>query len=239
MTESTDVSALREDLVAANRILAGLGVLDGFGHVSARHPARPDRYLLSRSIAPGLVTAADLMTFDLDSNALDGDDRKPYLERFIHGAIYARRPEVMAVVHSHSPSVIPFAASSVPLRPLYHMASFISGAARVFEIRERFGTTDMLVRNVAQGHALAESLGGDTIVLMRGHGFCAVGQSLPVVVFRAVYTETNAALQQQAIGLGGSVTYLDEGESMLSEKTNRSVIERPWNLWKERFAPRG
>jgi len=239
MTESTDVSALREDLVAANRILAGLGVLDGFGHVSARHPARPDRYLLSRSIAPGLVTAADLMTFDLDSNALDGDDRKPYLERFIHGAIYARRPEVMAVVHSHSPSVIPFAASSVPLRPLYHMASFISGAARVFEIRERFGTTDMLVRNVAQGNALAESLGGDAIVLMRGHGFCAVGQSLPVVVFRAVYTETNAALQQQAIGLGGSVTYLDEGESMLSEKTNRSVIERPWNLWKERFAPRG
>ena len=239
MTESTDVSALREDLVAANRILAGLGVLDGFGHVSARHPARPDRYLLSRSIAPGLVTAADLMTFDLDSNALDGDDRKPYLERFIHGAIYARRPEVMAVVHSHSPSVIPFAASSVPLRPLYHMASFISGAARVFEIRERFGTTDMLVRSVAQGNALAESLGGDAIVLMRGHGFCAVGQSLPVVVFRAVYTETNAALQQQAIGLGGSVTYLDEGESMLSEKTNRSVIERPWNLWKERFAPRG
>jgi len=238
MSEPHDVSAVIEDLVAANRILAGLGVLDGFGHVSARHPAHPDRYLLSRSLAPALVTAADLMTFDLESNAVGGDQRKPYLERFIHGAIYGRRPEVMAVVHSHSPSVIPFAASSVPLRPLYHMASFISSAARVFEIRERFGTTDMLVRNAAQGGALAESLGCDAIVLMRGHGFCAVAESLPVVVFRAVYTETNAALQQHAIGLGGSVTYLDEGESLLSEKTNRGVVERPWTLWKERFAPR-
>jgi ribulose-5-phosphate 4-epimerase/fuculose-1-phosphate aldolase len=238
MNERNDaLSAVVEDLVAANRILAGLGVLDGFGHVSARHPSRPDRYLLSRSLAPATVTAADVMTFDLGSNAVDGDDRRPYLERFIHGAIYARRTDVMAVVHSHSPSVIPFAASSVPLRPLYHMASFITGAARVFEIRARFGTTDMLVRNVEQGHALAESLADDAIVLMRGHGFCAVAESLPVVVFRAAYTETNAGLQQQAIALGGSVTYLDEGESLLSEKTNRSVVERPWNLWKSRFAP--
>ena len=230
------LDAVIDDIVAANRILAGLAVLDGFGHVSARHPSRSDRYLLSRSLAPALVTAADLMTFDLDSNAVDGDGRRPYLERFIHGAIYARRPDVMAVVHSHSPSVIPFAASSVPLRPVYHMASFITGAARVFEIRERFGTTDMLVRNLDQGDALAESLGDEAIVLMRGHGFCAVAESLPVVVFRAAYTETNAALQQQAIGLGGSVTYLDEGESVLSERTNRSVVERPWNLWKSRFA---
>jgi ribulose-5-phosphate 4-epimerase/fuculose-1-phosphate aldolase len=237
MNETAELAPVIDDLVAANRILAGLGVLDGFGHVSARHPRHADRYLLSRSLAPALVTPADLMTFDLDSNVVDADDRKPYLERFIHGAIYARRPDVLAVVHSHSPSVIPFAASSVPLRPVYHMASFITGKARVFEIRERFGTTDMLVRNAAQGKALAESLGDDAIVLMRGHGFCAVAASLPVVVFRAVYTESNAALQRQAIGLGGSVTYLDEGESRLSEQSNRSVVERPWNLWKSRFAP--
>lgn len=235
MNESS-LASIVEDLVAANRILAGLGVLDGFGHVSARHPERPDRYLLSRSLAPALVTPDDLMTFDLDSSVVGGDDRKPYLERFIHGAIYARRPDVLAVVHSHSPSVIPFAASSVPLRPVYHMASFIRGKAPVFEIRERFGTTDMLVRNVAQGIALAESLGDDPIVLMRGHGFCAVAQSIPVVVFRSVYTETNAALQRQAIGLGGTVAYLSEGESSLSEETNRSVVERPWNLWKRRYA---
>lgn len=235
MNESAMLASVIDDLVAANRILAGLGVLDGFGHVSARHPERSERYLLSRSLAPATVTAADLMVFDLDSNALDGDDRKPYLERFIHGALYAQRPDVHAIVHSHSPSVIPFAASTVPLRPIYHMASFISGQARVFEIRDRFGTTDMLVRNKAHGEALAESLGDDPIVLMRGHGFCAVAQSIPVVVFRAVYTEANAALQRQAIGLGGGVTYLDEGESALSEATNRSVVERPWNLWKMRF----
>ena len=236
MNDGAALASTIEDLVAANRILAGQGVLDGFGHVSARHPHRPDRYLLSRSLAPGLVTADDLMTFDLESNAVEGDARQPYLERFIHGAIYARRADVMAVVHSHSPSVIPFAASSVPLRPIYHMASFITRQAAVFEIRERFGITDMLVREGSQGVALAEVLAGDAIVLMRGHGFCAVGENLAVAVFRAIYTETNAALQRQAIALGGSVTYLDEGEARLSEKTNRNVVARPWALWKARYA---
>ncbi len=233
MNEShTVVAAVVEDLVAANRILAGHGVLDGFGHVSARHPERPDRYLLSRSLAPALVTGDDLMTFDLDSTAIGGDERKPYLERFIHGAIYQARPDVHAVVHSHSPSVIPFGASSVPLRPIYHMASFLGTSAPVFEIRRKFGITDLLVRSGDQGRALAEALGDQTVVLMRGHGFCAVGQSLAVAVFRAIYTATNAALQQQAIALGGTVTYLDPGEANLSEKTNRSVVDRPWELWK-------
>ena len=231
-----DLAPLLDDLVAANRILAGHGVLDGFGHVSARHPARPDRYLLSRSLAPGLVTADDIVTFDLDSNPVDGDDRRPYLERFIHGEIYRLRPDVVAVVHSHSPSVIPFAASSVPLRPVYHMGSFLGARAPVFEIRERFGTTDMLVRNPDHGAALAAALGDAPVVLMRGHGFCTVGQSIPVAVFRAIYTETNAGLQQQAIALGGTVTYLDEGEAKLSEATNRSVVARPWELWKAKYA---
>ena len=239
MNGRASLAGVVEDLVAANRILAGLGVLDGFGHVSARHPEHPDRYLLSRSIAPGLVTADDLIVFDLDSNPVDGDGRRPYLERFIHGGIYRCRSDVNAVVHSHSPSVIPFAASSVALRPIYHMASFITRQAPVFEIRERFGITDMLVRDAAQGLALAEALQAEAIVLMRGHGFCTVGESLPVAVFRAVYTETNAALQQQAIALGGTVTYLDEGEARLSERTNRSVVERPWTLWKSRFASTG
>ena len=236
MNDHASLAGVVDDLVAANRILAGLGVLDGFGHVSARHPERPDRYLLARSIAPGLVTAEDLILFDLDSNPVEGDGRRPYLERFIHGGIYRCRSDVNAVVHSHSPSVIPFAASSVALRPIYHMASFIARQAPVFEIRVRFGITDMLVRDAAQGLALAEVLQSEAIVLMRGHGFCTVGESLPVAVFRAVYTETNAALQQQAIALGGTVTYLDEGEARLSEKSNRSVVERPWTLWKSRFA---
>lgn len=235
MEQSPTLAAVIDDLVAANRILAGHGVLDGFGHVSARHPQRRDAYLLSRSLAPALVTPDDVIGYDLDSNAFDGDDRRPYLERFIHGAIYRLRPDVMAVVHSHSPSVIPFAASSVPLRPLYHMASFLGRSAPVFEIRERFGTTDMLVRNGSQGAALAEALSDAAVVLMRGHGFCAVGETLPVAVFRAIYTETNAALQQRAIALGGTVTYLDEGEARLSEATNRSVVARPWELWKARW----
>ena len=227
------------DVVAANRILAGLGVLDGFGHVSARHPDRPDRYLLARSLAPELVTRDDVMTFDLSSNAQDGDTRAPYLERFIHGAIYAQRPDVHAVVHSHAPPVVPFAASSVRLKPIYHMSSFLREGAPVFEIRARFGQTDMLVRDQAQGAALAESLGASAVVLMRGHGYCAVGASVPVAVFRAFYTQTNADLQQRAIALGGSVAYLDGDEALRADETNTRVIARPWALWKAKFAPDG
>ena len=228
---------LVDDLVAANRILAGLSVLDGFGHVSARHPDDPSRYLLSRSLAPEQVTRDDVMTFDLASNAVGGDARTPYLERFIHGAIYARRADVHAIVHSHAAAVVPFAASSVALRPIYHMSSFLAAGAPVFEIRERFGATDMLVRNDAQGTALAESLGAGAVVLMRGHGFCAVGESLPVAVFRAHYTQTNADLQQRAIALGGTVTYLDGEEGLRAAATNRGVIARPWALWKAKYAP--
>ena len=228
---------LKQNLVDANRILAGLNVLDGFGHVSVRHPDDRNRFLLSRSLAPELVTRDDVMAFDLESNALDGDTRTPYLERFIHGSIYARRADVNAVIHSHSPSVVPFAASSVPLKPIYHMSGFLRAGATVFEIRKRFGMTDMLIRDGAQGAALAESLGGDAVVLMRGHGFCAVGDTLPIAVYRAYYTQTNAALQQQAIALGGDVTYLDVEEAMRAEDANRRVVSHPWDLWKAKYAP--
>jgi ribulose-5-phosphate 4-epimerase/fuculose-1-phosphate aldolase len=233
------LAQLVDDLVAANRILAHYGVLDGFGHVSARHPEHPDRFLLSRSLAPELVTAADIMTFGADSEPVGGDARQPYLERFIHGEVYRARPAVMAVVHSHSPSVIPFAASSVKLRPIYHMGSFLGAGAPVFDIRRRFGCTDMLIRNVAQGAALAESLGPDAVVLMRGHGFVAVGDSVPVAVFRAMYTETNAAIHSKAIALGGEVTPLEPDEALLSEATNRSVVMRPWTLWRRKVMGEG
>ncbi len=234
----TSLDSLQDDLVAANRILAGLGVLDGFGHVSVRHPDRADRYFLSRSLAPELVTRADIMTYDLASAAQEGDTRTPYLERFIHGEIYARRPDVRAVVHSHAASVVPFATTKSPLRPIFHMSSFLRSGAPVFEMRERFGNTDMLVRNNAQGAALAEVLARSAVVLMRGHGYCAVADSIPVVVFRAYYAQVNAELQQRAIALGGEdVTYLTEEEGALSEKSNESVIGRPWGLWKAKFAP--
>ena len=233
-----NLDSILDDLVAANRILAGLNVLDGFGHVSVRHPDRPDRFLLSRSLAPELVTRNDIQTYDLDSNVLDGGTRPSYLERFIHGRIYARRQDIVAVVHSHAATVVPFAASSVSLKPIYHMSSFLRTGAPVFEIREKFGMTDMLVRSNAQGEALAEKLEDKSTVLMRGHGYCTVGGSIPEAVFRAYYALLNADLQHRAITLGGSVTYLSAEEAMKYDETNRSVIERPWTLWKQKFAPR-
>jgi ribulose-5-phosphate 4-epimerase/fuculose-1-phosphate aldolase len=220
---------------AAHRILAGHGILDAFGHVSARDPRRADRFLIPRSLAPALVTRDDLMTLDLDGNPVDHDARRPFLERFLHGAIYRRRPDVQAVVHSHAASVIPFSVSSVPLKPLHHVSGFLGSPTPVFDMRARFGMTDMLVRSVAQADALAESLGGHAVVLMRGHGFCAVGPNVPVAVYRAVYTESNAAIQQRAIALGGTVAYLDPDEAALADAVHVDVVMRPWSLWKSRI----
>jgi ribulose-5-phosphate 4-epimerase/fuculose-1-phosphate aldolase len=227
--------AIVDDLVAANRILADQGVLDGYGHVSVRHPADPQRYLMSRSIAPELVTAADVMEYDLDSNPVDAQGRASYLERFIHGAIYRGRPDVKAVVHDHSPSVIPFGVSTVPLRPLYHMSAFLGGGVPVFDIKAAGGqATDMLVRTAALGQALARTLGSRPVVLMRGHGAVVVGASLPLVVFRSVYTEMNARLQAQAMALGGPVTYLDDEEARLAEASVGGTVPRPWQLWRRK-----
>ena len=231
---SSVMQQLIDDVVAANRVLARQGVLDGFGHVSARHPDDPGKFLLSCSRAPELVTVDDIMVFDLDGNAQGGDARRPYVERFIHGEAYRARPDVRSVVHSHSPSVVPFAASSVRLRPIYHMSGFLSGGTRVFDMRRHFGCTDMLIRNREHGAALAAELGDKRVVLMRGHGFVAVGHSVPIAVYRAIYTESNALLQQRAIGLGGEVTYLDDGEADLADEMVDDVIARPWELWKSK-----
>ncbi len=227
--------ALVEDLVAANRILVDQGVLDGYGHVSVRHDRDPNRYLMSRSLAPELVTVADIMEYDLDSNPVDARGRATYLERFIHGEIYKARPDVRAVVHNHSPSVIPFGATAAPLRPLYHMSAFLSGGVPLFDIRVVAGeSTDMLVRNPALGLALAQTLGPRPVALMRGHGAVVVGASLPQVVFRSVYTEVNARLQGQAMALGGTVTYLDPEEARKAEATLAGTLGRPWELWKRK-----
>jgi ribulose-5-phosphate 4-epimerase/fuculose-1-phosphate aldolase len=234
----TNLDALLDDLVVANRILAGLGVVDGFGHISVRHPEHPDRYFMSRSLAPEQVTRDDLMLFDLKSEPQNGDARAPYLERFIHGAIYARRPEVASVVHSHAAAVVPFTATKVELKPIYHMSSFLHQGAPIFEIREKFGMTDMLIRNSAQGAALAEAIATGAVVLMRGHGYCTVGTDIPEAVFRAYYTQVNADLQQRAVGLGGEISFLSAEEGALYDETNRRVIGRPWGMWKARFAPK-
>lgn len=229
---------LLEELVAANRILADQGVVDGYGHVSARQQGDPTRYLLSCSLAPELVTAADIMEYDLDSNAVNARERTGYLERFIHGEIYKLRPDVQAIVHNHSPSVIPFGVSGESLRPLYHMSAFLGGGVPVFDIRDRGGSTDMLIRDQALGRALAQSLGDRPVALMRGHGAVVVGPSLPTAVFRSVYTETNARLQAQAMALGRHVIYLDPDEARLAEASVARTIERPWELWKRRVLGR-
>jgi ribulose-5-phosphate 4-epimerase/fuculose-1-phosphate aldolase len=226
--------ALIDDIVTANHILYDQGVVDGFGHVSARHDKDPTRYLLSRSMAPALVTAADIMEFDLDGNAVDARGRTPYLERFIHGEIYKVRPDVMAIVHSHSPAVLPFADTKTLLLPMNHIAGFLGSGPPVFEIRTVAGAeSDMLVRSNAIGQALAKTLGSHQIALMRGHGSVAAAQSVKHVVFRAIYTEVNARTEIQAMALG-KPAFLNEKEAAAAMKTNDNLVERPWALWKQR-----
>jgi ribulose-5-phosphate 4-epimerase/fuculose-1-phosphate aldolase len=190
---------------------------------------------MARSIAPELVTAADIMEYDLDSVPVDPRGRSLYLERFIHGEVYKTRPDVKAVVHSHSPSVIPFGVSAAPLKPLYHMSAFLWEGVPVFDIRQAAGgMTDMLVRNGSLGAALARTLGSRAAVLMRGHGAVVVGATLPQAVFRSVYMEVNAKLQGQAMALGGPVTYLDPEEARRAEVTLGGTLARPWELWKRK-----
>ena len=224
---------LVDDLVVANHILYAEGVVDGFGHISARDRERPDRFLLARSTAPALVEAGDIMAFDLDGNTMDGDTRAPYLERFIHGAIYKARADVNAVVHSHSPSVIPFGVTGGALRPIYHMSGFLGAGAPIFEIREAGGMTDMLIRDNALGDALARTLGPRAVALMRGHGSVAVGDSIRQVVYRAIYTEMNARLQMEAMRLG-PIEFLAPEEARLAAAMNDKVLGRPWELWKRK-----
>jgi ribulose-5-phosphate 4-epimerase/fuculose-1-phosphate aldolase len=221
------------DLVAANRILFDQGVVDGFGHVSARHDKDPNRFLLARNMAPALVAAEDIMEFDLDGNAIDARGRSVYLERFIHAEIYRARPEVRAVVHSHSPAVIPFGVSNVPLRPIYHMSGFLGTGVPVFEIRDAEPGSDMLIRSPALGRALTATLGGRPVALMRGHGSVAVGDSVRQVVYRAVYTEVNARLEADAIRLG-PVNFLTAEEAAAAAKTLDGQLARPWELWKRK-----
>jgi HCOMODA/2-hydroxy-3-carboxy-muconic semialdehyde decarboxylase len=225
---------LLRDLAAASRILAAQGVVDGFGHVSMRHPSAPDRYLMARSIAPALVTPGDIIEYDLDSNPCNANGRGSFLERFIHGEIYKARPDVMSVVHSHSPSVIPFGLVPVPMRAMFHNAAFIAAGVPVFDIREKFGVTDMLVSDGPKGVALVKVMGKRDIVLMRAHGSVACGPTLQTAVFRAVYTEVNARIQHwtAALGENGPVAALDEEEGRLADVPNRTAGTRAWDLWR-------
>ncbi len=207
------LKALIEDLVAANRILYNEDIVDGFGHISARDPRDPNRFLLSRARAPGLVVAGDIMTFNMDSDVVGNDSRSIYSERFIHSEIYKARPDVNSVVHTHSPTVVPFSVTTEPLRPI--RAGFFYPEVPVFDTRDAAGWTDLLISNSALGKALAEKLGNNSVVLLRGHGNAVVAPDVRVAVYRAIYTEANAKLLLQAKLLGGPIKYLAPEEAAI------------------------
>jgi ribulose-5-phosphate 4-epimerase/fuculose-1-phosphate aldolase len=232
-----DKVAVRRELVAANRILAHLGIVDGFGHVSVRDPEFPDRFLISRSLAPALVSESDLLSLDFDGKPAAGERRRSYVERFIHAEIFRAREDVGAVVHSHSPAMIPFGVTPAVLTPIYHMAASMGDVVPVFEIREAAGdASDMLVRDSHLGAELARSLATNTVVLMRGHGSTVVGRTVREAVFTTVYAEMNARLQTTASQMG-EIRFLSKGEISAAGQVHPSQIDRAWALWLKDAAP--
>lgn len=231
----TPMEFLLRDLVVANRILANEGVVDAYGHVSVRNPDNPDRYFLSCSRSPELVRRSDIMEFDLDGTAIGGDARNPYLERFIHGATYEKHPDVNAVVHSHADEVLPYTITEETLRPVIHSAGLIGETVPVWDIADRFGDTTLLVVNMDQGRDLADSIGGNRVALMRGHGFAATGRSLSEVVRVSVMLPRNARILSAALQLG-KVKGLSHGEvaKRLTMNPDGPEFWRAWEYWASR-----
>jgi HCOMODA/2-hydroxy-3-carboxy-muconic semialdehyde decarboxylase len=230
-----------EDLVAAYRILADHNLLDGWGHVSVRHNKDPNRYLMARGMSADMVTAKDMVEFDLDSRPVDTHGLPMsalFTERYIHGEIYKHRPDVVAVVHTHAPSIIPFGDTKVPLRPMYHRAAFIAFGVPVFEIRDKAGMTDMLIRNAKLGEYLAGVLGDHPAVLMRGHGAAITAPTLQRVVARTIFLSLNASLQAEAMKMGAPITYLDLEEAKLIEAREGHGLARTWEGWKAKVMPK-
>jgi ribulose-5-phosphate 4-epimerase/fuculose-1-phosphate aldolase len=219
-------------LILANHILARHGVLDAFGHVSARHPEKPDAFIISKSMAPATVGYDDLMEINLEGEPISKGGLRPFLERFIHSSIYLARPDVGAIVHCHTPTLVSFGAvPNASLRPIFHMAGFIGAKAPVFEIRDSGNlSSDMLISTPKLGGAVADCLGGSSVVLMRGHGATCVGETVEEAVFRAIYLVVNAQIQHQATQLG-TPTFLNADEASGADAVNRSQVNRAWALW--------
>ncbi len=229
-----DSQDIKSVLVTASHILFIKGILDGFGHVSARDPDNPEAFLISRNIAPGLVTRSDIMRLDFDGNDTENSDRRPFLERYIHASIYRQRPDVHAVVHSHTASVLPFSITkAATLEPVTHMSGFLGSGIPVFEVRDHGHIgCDMLIRNSEMGDELARSLGKESVVLMRGHGMTVVASDVRLAVFRAIYTEVNARVQAAASSMGEYVALTPE-EARAADKTNSGQNIRAWTLWEK------
>ena len=229
---------LRELLATANRILANENVVDAFGHVSARHPEHPNRFLLSCSRSPELVSAADIMELDFDGRPIGNDPRRPYLERFIHAAIYAARRDVHAVVHNHAHELIPFGVTGTPLRPLIHVAGALGPQTPIWDIADHFADTSLLVTDMDQARDLAATLGANSAALMRGHGAVVVGGSLRDAVLTAIYLQVNARIDLQARQLG-AVKYLSSGEIANSfvNLLGENAATRAWEYFERRSRP--
>lgn len=223
-------------VVAANRILANENVVDAFGHVSVRDPRDASRYVMSYARSPALVEFDDLMVFEQDGTPLDARGRRPYGERMIHGAVYEARPDVNAVIHHHAYSVIPFSVTSTPLVPLTHTAAVIGAQVPVWDIAAKFGDTDTLVRSMEMGRSLAETLAGNTCLLMRGHGAVVVGASIQQAVISAIYLEVNARILLQTLALSDSPITLSEREIELATETQFSPLgaDRAWEYYSRR-----
>lgn len=230
------IAAVNEDLVTANKLLVQFGIVDAFGHVSARHPVNPSHFLMSKRMAPAQVTVDDIREHGSDGQLVVNTGEPLFLERFIHSEIYAARSDIHAVVHSHSSSIIAFGIVDLPLKPVCQMCGFLGTGAPVFEMRETEGDdSDLMINSSKRGKALVNVLADQNVVLMRGHGSTAVGQTIARAVYRAIYTETNAKIQSHATTLG-KVNYLTEGEAATAEKLAGLQVERTWNFWKEQVA---
>ena len=224
-----------ELLVTANRILAREGVVDAYGHVSIRHPDHPDRYILSQSRAPDLVEVSDLMEYTLEGDPIDQQGHSMYTERPIHGGIYETRDDVLAIVHNHAPSLIPFTVTNTLLRPILHLAALTGPELPVWDIRDNFGDTNLLVTTMDQGRDLASCLGDRRVSLMRGHGCVIAGKSIREVVMASVYLQVNAGMLLEALRLG-DVKYLSPGEIKAMTESQMSLTgqERAWEYWANR-----
>jgi len=232
MSSMSNLDAVTQDLVIANRVLAREEVVDAYGHVSVRHPSNPSRFLVARSLAPELVGPDDIVELDLDGQPVRDERRSLYLERFIHAAIFAARPDVMAVVHAHAEDTLPFGiAQGTRLRPVIHSGSFIGAEVPVWDIADRFGDTNLLVTNMAQANDLAKCLAANSVALMRGHGFAAAARSLIEVVRLSVYLPRNARALIRANQLGGEIKYLSQGEIEARNRGYRPYSVETWRTW--------
>jgi ribulose-5-phosphate 4-epimerase/fuculose-1-phosphate aldolase len=228
-----DASAAISELVIANRIVAHLRLVDSFGHVTVRNPENPQRFFMSRARAPGLVTKEDVLEINLDSTPVDLRGLRPYSERFIHGCLYKSRPDVMAICHNHAHELLPLAVTKTVTRPALHTASVIGHEVPVWDIRDQFGDTNMLVTTNEMGDSLAATLGKGNAALMRGHGSVVVGKSVQDTVFTTFYLRLNAEVVIKAMSMGGTVTYLSAGEIDQSGELHRlpSAQGRAWEDW--------